>query len=172
VKYTVSLAGRTFEVDLSGPTARVDGEAISAALHTVPGTPMRQLVTGDRSDLMALVRQEGGWQVGRAGEWWDVHVIDERTRLLREMTGGGNAPTGDQVIKAPMPGLVLRLEVEEGQEVTHGMGLVVLEAMKMENEIRASVAGRVRKVHVVAGQAVEKGAVMLVIGLDHAERPG
>jgi len=63
----------------------------------------------------------------------------------------------------PMPGLVLRLEVDEGQSVTPGMGLVVLEAMKMENEIRAQSAGTVRRIHVKTGQAVEKGTPLLEI---------
>ena len=166
MKYTVTLAGRTFEVDLTGPSAAVDGESLAAVLHTVAGTPLRQLVSGDHSELLALVRVEGGWQVGRAGELWDVQVVDERTRLLREMTGGGKAAGEDQVIKAPMPGLVLRLEVEAGQAVTVGTGLVVLEAMKMENEIRAPVAGRVRAIHVTAGQAVEKGVPLMEIVAD------
>jgi len=62
-----------------------------------------------------------------------------------------------------MPGLVLRLEVEEGQAVRIGTGLLVLEAMKMENEIRAVEVGVVRKILVRAGQAVEKGAVLVEI---------
>jgi pyruvate carboxylase subunit B len=60
-----------------------------------------------------------------------------------------------------MPGLVLRLEVEVGQRVETGAGVVVLEAMKMENEIRAAGPGVVRAVHVVVGQAVEKGAPLV-----------
>lgn len=154
MKYTVTLAGRTFEVDVS---------AVHAALHVVPGTPLRQLVTGDRSDLLAMVRTDQGWQVGRAGQWWDVDVVDERTRALREMTGAGKAGGGDQVIKAPMPGLVLRLEVEVGQAVTPGTGLLVLEAMKMENEIKATSAGTVRAIPVTPGQAVEKGTPLIEI---------
>ena len=66
-------------------------------------------------------------------------------------------------VKAPMPGLVLRVEVEEGQTVAAGAGLVVLEAMKMENEIKAPVAGRVVAVHVIGGQAVDKGMVLVEV---------
>lgn len=156
MKYTVTLAGRTFSFDLAG---------VEAELHAVPGTPLRQLVEGDRSDVMALVPGEarGAWRVVRGGEIWEVEVVDERTRLLREMTGAGAAAAGDQVIRAPMPGMVLRLEVEAGQAVEPGTGLVVLEAMKMENEIRAQTGGVVRAVHVRPGQAVEKGAVLLEV---------
>jgi pyruvate carboxylase subunit B len=154
MRYTVTVAGRSVEVNLAQETA---------ALHAVAGTPLRQLIMDGRSDLFAVVRTETGWQVSRAGEHWDVQVVDERTRALQEMTGAGKARTGDQTIKAPMPGLVLRLEVEEGQVVTPGVGLVVREAMKMENEIRAHSAGTVRRIHVKTGQAVEKGTPLLEI---------
>ena len=62
---------------------------------------------------------------------------------------------------APMPGLVVRVNVREGDEVRSGQGLVVMEAMKMENELRATAAGVVRRVVVAAGSAVEKGALLV-----------
>jgi pyruvate carboxylase subunit B len=65
-----------------------------------------------------------------------------------------------------MPGLVLRVEVEVGQPVVPGSGLVVLEAMKMENEIRAPGPGRVRAVLVKAGQTVEKGSPLVELGAE------
>src|SRR6266550_3620647 len=67
------------------------------------------------------------------------------------------------VVKAPMPGLVVRVEVSEGQVVEVGEGLVVVEAMKMENELRASSRGVVEHIHVSAGQRVEKGAALVTI---------
>ena len=63
-----------------------------------------------------------------------------------------------------MPGMILRLEVEEGQAVTRGVGLVVLEAMKMENEIRAPEDGVVVRIHAEPGRAVEKGAPLVELG--------
>jgi biotin carboxyl carrier protein len=65
------------------------------------------------------------------------------------------------VVKAPMPGLVVRVQVEPGQAVGAGVGVLVLEAMKMENELRAATAGIVRAVRVRPGEAVEKGQVMV-----------
>ncbi len=67
------------------------------------------------------------------------------------------------LVKAPMPGLVVRVEVSEGQVVEVGEGLVVVEAMKMENELRASSRGVVEHIHVSAGQRVEKGAPLVTI---------
>ena len=72
-----------------------------------------------------------------------------------------------------MPGLIVRVEVTAGQRVEAGAGLVVVEAMKMENELRASRPGVVETVHVAAGQAVEKGAALVTLGpLPNAEPSG
>jgi pyruvate carboxylase subunit B len=79
------------------------------------------------------------------------------------LAGAGDRGGVGGKVKAPMPGLVLRVEVEEGDTVAAGAGLVVLEAMKMENEIKSPVAGRVAAVHVSGGQAVDKGMVMVEV---------
>ncbi|MEE8573603.1 MAG: biotin/lipoyl-containing protein, partial [Gemmatimonadota bacterium] len=102
--------------------------------------------------------------VHHRSETWPVAVVDERTRQLRELTGQqGKQQTGG-VVKAPMPGLVLRLEVEVGQRVEAGAGVVVLEAMKMENEIKSTGSGVVKTIHVSVGEAVDKGAPLVEVG--------
>src|SRR5205809_97683 len=70
---------------------------------------------------------------------------------------------GGGTVRAPMPGVVVRIEVVEGQQVDAGAGLVVVEAMKMENELRAPRSGMVQTVHVAVGQAVEKGASLVTL---------
>ena len=87
--------------------------------------------------------------------------MDERTRYIRGLAGSGDKARGLAVLKAPMPGLVVRVQVEAGATVSSGAGLVVLEAMKMENELRATTAGTVRVVRVRPGEAVEKGQVLV-----------
>jgi pyruvate carboxylase subunit B len=77
------------------------------------------------------------------------------------MTAGTEQQDRGGVVVAPMPGMVIRLEVEVGQAVQQGGGVAVLEAMKMENEIRAPAGGIVSAIHVAAGQAVDKGAVLV-----------
>jgi pyruvate carboxylase subunit B len=110
-----------------------------------------------------MSRSAEGWLVQHGGRTWPVEIVDERTRSLRQMVGTKKpvGAGGAGAVRAPMPGLVLRLEVEEGQTVLAGDGLLVLEAMKMENEIRSSEAGVVKRILVRAGQAVEKGAVLV-----------
>ena len=88
----------------------------------------------------------------RRGERGEVEVVDERTRHIRTLTGGGDRARGPAALKAPMPGLVVRVQVETGQSVGAGTGVVVLEAMKMENELRASAPGVVAAIRVRAGR--------------------
>jgi pyruvate carboxylase subunit B len=163
VRYFVTIRGRTFEVDLEAAETRVDGEPVRAVLQSVPGSPLRLLMLPDGAEPYALSRRDGGWAVHVAGEVWDAEVVDERTRRLREVTGGGRAGGGRVAIKAPMPGRVVRVEVEAGDRVRQGQGVVVLEAMKMENELAAPLAGRVTAVHAQAGTAVTKGTVLVEV---------
>lgn len=163
MKYTVTIRDTTHEIELHGGVARIDGTVVEATLHAVPGSPLRHLVLGGRMEGFAMVRRDGAWEVHRGGETYVARVVDERTRQLEAMTQTGVPGTGHAVVRAPMPGLVVRVEVGEGATVRTGQGLVVLEAMKMENELTAPVAGRVSAVHVEAGQAVEKGAPLVEV---------
>jgi biotin carboxyl carrier protein len=164
VKYTVAVGEHTVQVDVRGDAVLVDGSPIHARLASVPRTPLRQLALDGRARTFAMLRGDDGWLVQAAGELWPVSVVDERTQQLRELTGQGKRASGGGVIRAPMPGLVLRVEVEPGMRVEPGAGVVVLEAMKMENEITSPGAGVVKSVRVQAGQAVEKGVVLVEIG--------
>ncbi len=98
-----------------------------------------------------------------------VRVEDERERQTRRLTGGGRRGSLGARIASSMPGVVKEVRVAVGDEVPAGRALVILEAMKMENEIRAPGPGRVARIHVAAGAAVEKGASL--IDLDPLEPP-
>ncbi|HEX9693106.1 MAG TPA: biotin/lipoyl-containing protein [Gemmatimonadales bacterium] len=164
MKYGVTVGDRAFEVEVVGERLMLDGRQLEALIDAIPGTPLRRLVMNGRARTLALVREPGGWMVQCGGERWLVRVVDERTRQLEALTSQRAGGSQGSLVRAPMPGLVLRLEVEVGQPVDVGTGLVVLEAMKMENEIRATGPGIVTAVRVVAGQAVEKGVVLVEIG--------
>ncbi|HEX6941207.1 MAG TPA: biotin/lipoyl-containing protein [Longimicrobiales bacterium] len=163
MRYYVTIGGRTFEVDLSGGAATVDGQPVAAELRTVPGTPIRHLLADGRSFGLVAGRGEarGVWDLHVDGQRYAVEVVDERARAIRAMTGAGQAPQGSKPVRAPMPGLVVRVEVEAGQSVRAGQGVVIIEAMKMENELKAEAEGVVARVLVQQGQAVEKGAVLV-----------
>ena len=105
----------------------------------------------------------GRWALGIAGERVEVAAVDERTHEIQALTGRGRPAAAEGTVRAPMPGLVVRIDVAAGQRVEAGAGLVVVEAMKMENELRASRAAVVQTVHVTVGQPVEKGAPLVTL---------
>ncbi len=170
--YHVKLAGRTYAVGVGGGEVTVDGVPITAHLTAIPAAPLHYLLLGGRSWAVAAhVEDDGeGTEPGAArvtlhtmGERLEAEVVDERTREVAALAGRGAPTAGGGEVVAPMPGLVVRIEVEVGQEVHAGAGLVVVEAMKMENELRASRPGVVRAVHVEVGEAVEKGASLVTL---------
>lgn len=155
------IGDRTFEVDVNGGRVRVGRREFAASLLSIAHGPLRRLEIAGESRTYAVVRVPNGWTLHRGGTSWPARVIDERARTVEKLVGRGATHAPDGAVRAPMPGLVLRIEVSEGQAVAAGAGLVVLEAMKMENEIRAPAAGVVRKVLVEQGQAVDKGTTLV-----------
>lgn len=162
MKYHVTVAGRTYEIEVDGHRVQVDGRQHHAEVRPVPGTPLRLLFLDGASWIYSLeLSGRGVWTFQQWGERDEVEVVDERTRHIRTLVGAGTGHAGQAALKAPMPGLVARILVEPGQLVDSGQGLVVLEAMKMENELKAVASGVVRTVEAVPGQAVEKGQVLM-----------
>ena len=164
MRYFVTIAGREIEVDLTGAEPVVDGTPVEVHLAHLPGTQTRHLLVDGRSYALAAQAgdRRGRWSLALGPERFTADAVDERTRAIREMTGAGDDP-GEKTIFAPMPGLVLRVEVEPGQTVRAGQGVVVVEAMKMENELKAPADGVVASVAVKAGQTVERGATLIVL---------
>ncbi|HEX6926460.1 MAG TPA: biotin/lipoyl-containing protein [Longimicrobiaceae bacterium] len=164
MRYYVTLAGRTVEVELTDGRALVDGQEVDVELASVPGSTLRHLRVNGVGHTLDVRRGEtrGEWEVGVGGRSFATSIVDERTRAIRELAGT-HATRTERTVTAPMPGLVVRVEVEEGQAVRAGQGVVIVEAMKMENELRAPGDGVVARVEVTAGQTVEKGAVLIVL---------
>jgi biotin carboxyl carrier protein len=163
MRYAVTVGGRTFDVEIVGGEVRVDGRHVRASLRTVPGTPERRLTLDEIARTFAMTRAAEGWELVCRGEVLEARVVDERTQALGALTARRGSAGGTHAVRAPMPGLVVRVEVAVGTVVSPGQGLVVLEAMKMENELSASTAGTVTAVHAVPGQPVEKGTVLVEV---------
>jgi len=164
VKYYVTVGDQRIELELGPEGVVFEGEgALSAELATVPGSSLRHLLLGDAGWPLVTRRQESGWVITAGGRRFHVQVEDERTHSIRELAGLGAPADGPTELRAPMPGLVVRLLVETGQDVDRGDGLVVMEAMKMENELRADVAGRVAEIRVQEGATVAQGDVLVVL---------
>lgn len=160
--YHVSLADRTFEVDVGPEGVSVDGHGVDADLARLGAGSTWSLVVDGASHRFSAHRVgKETWDVHVRGRLLRVDVADERTRVIREMTGGAAAALGPKPIKAPMPGMVVKVEVEEGDTVRAGQGVVIVEAMKMENELKADADARVLKIHVGEGDAVEKDQLLV-----------
>lgn len=159
----VSVGGQPLAVEIDGDRVAVDGEPLAAHLLPLEGTPVRLVTVGSEVHRVVVRRGEsrGRYTLWIDGWRYEVEALDERTHTIRAMTATAAAPAGPAPIRAPMPGLVVRVAVAVGDSVAAGQGVAVVEAMKMENELRATAAGRVRAVHAVPGQTVEKGTVLV-----------
>ncbi len=161
IRYYAHIGDDTREVVIADSGLTVDGEVLEADISTLPGSDRQHLRLDGRSLSLFARRQESSWVVELEGRLLEVRVEDERTRHIRELASHIAPVETRRDLVAPMPGLIVRIEVAEGQEVEEGDGLVVMEAMKMENELRAAAPGRVESIEVRPGQAVERDAVLL-----------
>ena len=160
--YHVTIADRTFQVRVGSEGVEVDGRLVDTELSSLEGTPLRGLsLDGASHQVVAHHLAKGHWDLNVSGRRLAAEVVDERTRAIRELTGAGAATSGPKPIAAPMPGLVVKIDVSEGDSVEPGQGVVIVEAMKMENELKAEAVGVVARIHVNAGDTVHKGQVLV-----------
>jgi biotin carboxyl carrier protein len=142
--YRVKLGDKTFDVDLR----KTHG---SSLLALVGNRTFDFSISADGDDLLMISRRG----VNR------VTLVDQTRRRLK--AAGERVITGRVELKAMMPGRVVNLLVKPGDEVAADQGIVVVEAMKMENELKTPKAGKVLEIKVSVGQAVEKGEILAVI---------
>jgi pyruvate carboxylase subunit B len=164
VRYLVEVSGRRFTVEVDGDSVRLDGRPLEVRLEAAGASPLRRLLTPEGArELVALPGEGAGrWALQLGSDLLDVVVSDERKRVSRAIRARSSpAQQAGGVLAAPMPGLVVRVLVAEGQSVDAGDPLVVLEAMKMENELKATSKGVVRRVRVGPGERVERGAELV-----------
>jgi biotin carboxyl carrier protein len=119
----------------------------------------------DNRSLEAIVEERSeAWEVLIHGELYTVRVQDERAYRLAKARGATGDHAGDATIKSPMPGLIIDVPVQVGQAVKKGDQVIILESMKMENELRSPRDGFVTHVYVEQGASVEKDQVLATIG--------
>ena len=174
MKYFVAIGTREIEVVLGPDGILVDGEPVSADLLEMDGSDVHSLLLGPESFRILATKGEGDrWCLHLAGSHLIADVVDERTRTIRAMAGETQGASGPKALKAPMPGLVVKIETQEGDVVRAGQGLVIVEAMKMENELKSEGEARVARIHIQAGQPVEKDQVLVEFeALDEASGKG
>lgn len=163
MKYVVTVEGKRVEVVIDGEGVWVAGERVDARLAEVDGTPVKIITIGDRVHRVIARRGQtrGQYDLWIDGYRYDVEALDERTRAIRDLSGASARASGPAPLVAPMPGLIVRVNVQAGDNVQPGQAVVVMEAMKMENDLRTQSSGTVSAVRVKPGDAVEKGAVLV-----------
>lgn len=164
MKYFVTVGSEEVEVDIDGDQVRLAGRAVRAHLERDAHSPeLRLIIDGTVHRLAVDGHVDGAWRLVEQGAVRDLPTEDERSRHIRSLAGAGKSASSGGILKAPMPGLVVRLDVAVGDQVVAGTPLVVLEAMKMENELKSTLSGVVTAIRVDVGAAVEKGATLLEI---------
>ncbi len=162
MKYHVVVGSHSFVIDVLDDGVRIDGRDVEVDFSRLTPRLTHSLVVDGASYRVRAEREDDAtWHLGVHGATVRATVVDERTKAIREMAGVDAAGRGPAPIKAPMPGLIVRVEVEEGDQVQEGQGIVIVEAMKMENELVADSDAVVRAVHVAQGDAVTKGQVLV-----------
>jgi biotin carboxyl carrier protein len=164
VKFEAQLEGEVVPVEVTGSAGRyhvrLEGETLEVDARPTGGGGWSLLI-GRASTTADVTEEDGRFVVHVEGEAYVIRAEEESRYIIR--TRGGAAGAGGQILRAPMPGRVVLVEVAAGQGVQPGDGLVILEAMKMENEFKATVAGTVKEVRVESGQTVNPGDVLVVI---------
>ena len=162
MKYEVRIFGKTHLVEFArhgdGWQARLDGESGIADVVEIAPDTLSVLLSGRSYEVCVTPSGGGQLQLQTDGLEFNAEVIDPRS--WRGRRHGSAEAEGRQQIVAPMPGKVVRLLVKAGDAVEAGQGLLVVEAMKMQNEIRSPKSGTVERVVVAEGQAVNAGEVL------------
>jgi len=165
-----------YEVTLGRETHRVRVKEIGGSVYEVAidgGDPLRVDVAKTPRTIFSLLignrqwegsvdsKDDGSFDVHVGTSAFDIHVVDERRKIL---SGAAAAPVGSrQELRAQMPGKIVKVLVAAGDRVERDQGLVIIEAMKMENELKAEVEGIVADVRAREGETVDSGALLLIV---------
>lgn len=152
----------TVSLDRSGAETTLDSAPTDATLSPLGGGSYL-LRHGGASRVVTIERRDGSMTVWLDGTPVEVAIKSEADLLLERFGLDAGDASAEREVRAPMPGLVLRVLAEVGDTVEAGQGLVVLEAMKMENELRAPAAGTLAAVHAAPGAAVAKNDLLVEI---------
>jgi biotin carboxyl carrier protein len=163
MKYVTTINNKTFEIEIQGDgSLLVNGERREVDFMAM-GPSLYSILMDTQSHELVIEEREKNIEVLMRGKLYSGKVLDERAQLMAERSGGLASETGEMSIKAPMPGLVVAVSVEVGQDVRAGQTVIILESMKMQNELKSPRDGVVQHINVASGQSVEQNKILVTI---------
>jgi biotin carboxyl carrier protein len=163
MRYITTIDDKEFTVEIiDSKHVSVNGKILSVDFESINGQPVYSLIINGKSYEGYVYPDEEDWQVLLHGRLYQAAVEDEREKRLRA-AAGGVVQSGEFHLKAPMPGMVIAIPVTEGQVVKKGQVLLILESMKMQNELKSPKDGTVARIRVKAGEAAEQKQALLSV---------
>jgi len=164
MKYITTIDNKEFEIEVVDERhIRIGERLLEVDFESVSGQPVFSLILDGKSFESFVYQGEDDWEVLIRGQQYQVKIEDEREKRLKAAAGAGMVEGGEFHLKAPMPGLVVAVLIEEGQEVRKGQVMLILESMKMQNELKAPRDGVMGRVRVKAGESVEQRQTLLSV---------
>ncbi|MFZ5912554.1 MAG: biotin/lipoyl-containing protein [Chloroflexota bacterium] len=164
MKYITTVNDKEFLIEIVDERhLAVNGRVFQVDFDSIHGQPVFSLLLDGRSFEGFAYSGEEQMEVLLMGRQFPVRVEDEREKRLRAAAGSSVSEAGEFHLKSPMPGMVVSIPVEEGQAVEKGQVLVILESMKMQNELKAPRAGTIHRIRVRAGESVEQKQTLLSV---------
>ena len=165
MKYVTIVGDKTFNIEVEqADRLIIDGEPYQIDFQTLGEGGLLSLLVNNHSVEAAIEQREEAWEVLIRGELYSVQVQDERLLLLNQVQGKTGGVKGEMTVKSPMPGIIVRVPVAVGDTVQKGAAVIILESMKMENELKSPRAGKVKRVFVENGMSVEKDQPLVAVG--------
>jgi len=164
MKYITTVGDKEYLVEiLDERHISINGKIYQVDFESVSGQPVYSLIVDGKSHESYVQQGDDNWQVLLRGRLYPVIVEDEREKRLRAAAGSGVAESSEFHLKAPMPGLVVAIPVEEGQLIKKGQVILILESMKMQNELKSPRDGTMGRIRVRVGESVEQKQTMLSV---------
>jgi biotin carboxyl carrier protein len=165
MKYATTIGERTFRVEVVDDHHIIlDGEPYTVDFTAIGSQPVYSLLINGRSLEAHAAPREDGWQILLHGKMFEARVEDEQAIRVRALAHPAAENPGEYQLRAPMPGLAVGIPVAVGDTIAKGTTLVILESMKMQNELRSQKDGVVQEIRISPGQTVEQNQVLIVVG--------
>ncbi|MCZ7538335.1 MAG: biotin/lipoyl-binding protein [Anaerolineae bacterium] len=164
MRYQTIVNGQTFDIEINEDgRVLVNGEVRAVDFRALRQGELYSVLLDHRSYEAVVDERDDLYHVLLAGDMYEVQVTDERSRRLASAFMAFGDMGGEVPVRAPMPGLIVRVPVSEGEPVSKGQTVAILESMKMENELKSPRDGTVHHIHTRAGENVEQNKVLVTI---------